>query len=143
MPEKNNEIANENNYLIFSVQKNLYSIKTSDVQEIMHSAKIHPLPFVPEYIEGVVNCRGLAYSVVNLIRLENNEDYDMTNMPVLVFRRDDDQFALHISSIELFFEPEPEDILPEGIKYKTKLIPFFDVDSIETALRRDLREEEL
>ena len=109
----------------------------------MHSAKIHPLPFVPEYIEGVVNCRGVAYSVVNLLKLENNEDSDMTNMPVLVFRRDDDQFALHISSIELFFEPEKEDIFPDGIKYKTKLIPFFDVDSIETALRRDLREEEL
>ncbi len=143
MPEEINELANENNYLIFSVQKNLYSIKTSNVQEIMHSAKIHPLPFVPQYIEGVVNCRGLAYSVINLIKLENNEDYDMTNMPVLVFRREDDQFAIHISSIELFFEPEPEDILPEGIKYKSKLIPFFDADAIEAALRRDLREEEL
>jgi len=48
------EEVNES-YLIFSVQKTLYSIKTSNVQEIMHSAKIHPLPFVPEYIEGVVN----------------------------------------------------------------------------------------
>ena len=136
------EEVNES-YLIFSVQKTLYSIKTSNVQEIMHSAKIHPLPFVPEYIEGVVNCRGVAYSVVNILKLENNEDCDMTNRPVLVFRRDDDQFALHISSIELFFEPEKEDILTEGIKYKSKIIPFFDVDSIEAALRRDLREEEL
>ncbi len=143
MQEKINEVANENNYLIFSVQNTLYSIKTSNVQEIMHSAKIHPLPFVPDYIEGVVNCRGVAYSVVNILKLENVEDSDMTNMPVLVFRRDDDQFALHISSIELFFEPEKEDILPDGIKYKTKLIPFFDVDSIETTLLRDLREEEL
>ena len=143
MQEKINEVANENNYLIFSVQNTLYSIKTSNVQEIMHSAKIHPLPFVPDYIEGVVNCRGVAYSVVNILKLENVEDSDMTNMPVLVFRRDDDQFALHISSIELFFEPEKEDILPDGIKYKTKLIPFFDVDSIETTLLRDLSEEEL
>ena len=67
----------------------------------------------------------------------------MSNRPVLVFRREDDQFAILISSIELFFEPEKEDILTEGIKYKTKLIPFFDVDSIETVLRHDLREEEL
>ena len=142
MQAKTKEEVNES-YLIFSVQKTLYSIKTSNVQEIMHSAKIHPLPFVPEYIEGVVNCRGVAYTVVNLLKMENQENSDMTNMPVLVFRREDDQFALHISSIELFFEPESEDILADGIKYKSRLIPFFDADSIETALRRDLREDEL
>lgn len=142
MQAETNEEVNES-YLIFSVHKTLYSIKTSNVQEIMHSAKIHPLPFVPEYIEGVVNCRGVPYSVVNLLKLENVEDSDMTNMPVLVFKREDDQFALHISSIELFFEPEKEDILTDGIKYKQKLIPFFDADSIEATLRRDLREEEI
>ncbi len=142
MQAETNEEVNES-YLIFSVHKTLYSIKTSNVQEIMHSAKIHPLPFVPEYIEGVVNCRGVPYSVVNLLKLENVEDSDMTNMPVLVFKREDDQFALHISSIELFFEPEKEDILANGIKYKQKLIPFFDADSIEATLRRDLREEEI
>lgn len=142
MQAEANEEVNES-YLIFSVQKRLYSIKTSNVQEIMHSAKIHPLPFVPEYIEGVVNCRGVAYTVVNLLKLEKEECPEMINNPVLVFRREDDQFALHISSIELFFEPEKEDIQADGIKYKTKLIPFFDVDSIETALRRDLREEEV
>lgn len=142
MQAETKEDANES-YLIFSVQKRLYSIKTSNVQEIMHSAKIHPLPFVPDYIEGVVNCRGVAYTVVNLLKLEQEENIEMDNCPVLVFRREDDQFALHISSIELFFEPEKEDIMADGIKYKSKLIPFFDADSIETALRRDLREEEI
>ena len=142
MQAKTEDDINES-YLIFSVDDRVFSIKTLFVQEIMHSAKIHPLPFVPDYIEGVVNCRGVAYSVVNLHKLEKKEDFDMSGLPVLVFRRKDDQFALHISSIELFFEPEKEDILPDGIKYKSKLIPFFDVDSIEAALRRDLREEEL
>ena len=142
MQAKTKEEVNES-YLIFSVQKRLYSINTSNVQEIMHSAKIHPLPFVPQYIEGVVNCRGVAYTVVNLLKMENNENPDMTNMPVLVFKREDDQFALLISTIELFFEPEKEDVLADGIKYKSKLIPFFDADSIEATLRQDLREEEI
>ncbi len=142
MQAKTKEESGEN-YLIFSVQKQFYSINTANVQEIMHSAKIHPLPFVPQYIEGVVNCRGIPYTVVNLLKMENNENTDMTNRPVLVFRRDDDQFALLISSIELFFEPEKEDVLADGIRYKSKLIPFFDADSIEETLRRDLREDQL
>ena len=98
MQAETNQDINDS-YLIFSVHKSLYSIKTSNVQEIMHSAKIHTLPFVPDYIEGVVNCRGVPYTVVNLLILNKEENTDMTGMPVLVFRRDDDQFALHISSI--------------------------------------------
>jgi len=134
---------NNDSYLIFSIHKRLYAIKNTNVQEIMHSAKLHPLPFVPDYIEGMVNCRGLPYVVVNLLKMEKEEDCEIKEMTVLVFRRDDDQFALHISTIELFFEPEKEDILPEGIKYKARIIPYFDVDLIETTLCHDLREEEL
>ena len=51
--------------------------------------------------------------------------------------------GLHISGIELFFEPEEEDISAEGIRYKTRIIPYFDIDMIESRLCQDLREEEL
>lgn len=130
-------------YLIFTIHKRLYAIKNTNVQEIMHSAKIHPLPFVPDYIEGMVNCRGVPYTVVNLLKMEKEEDCDIPQMTVLVFRREDDQFAIHITGIELFFEPEEEDISAEGIRYKSRIIPFFDIDAIETTLCQDLREEEL
>lgn len=130
-------------YLIFTIHKSLFAIKNTNVQEIMHSAKIHPLPFVPDYIEGMVNCRGVPYTVVNFLKLNHEENCEISEPAVLVFRRKDDQFALHISGIELFFEPEEEDILLDGIKYKTRIIPYFDVDSIETALCQDLMEEEI
>ena len=130
-------------YLIFTIHKRLYAIKNTNVQEIMHSAKIHTLPFVPDYIEGMVNCRGVPYTVVNLLKMEKEEDCEIPEPTVLVFRREDDQISLHISGIELFFEPEEEDISPDGIKYKSRIIPFFDIDAIETRLCQDLREEEL
>ena len=130
-------------YLIFTIHDRLYAIKNTNVQEIMHSAKIHPLPFVPDYIEGMVNCRGVPYAVVNLLKMEKKENFEIPQMTVLVFRRDDDQFAIHITGIELFFEPEEEDISSEGIKYKSRIIPFFDIDAIETALCEGLREEDI
>ena len=130
-------------YLIFTIHKRLYAIKNTNVQEIMHSAKIHPLPFVPDYIEGMVNCRGLPYTVVNFLKMEKEESPEIPEPTVLVFRRSDDQFALHISGIELFFEPEDEDISADGIRYKSRIIPYFDIDMIETTLCKDLREEEL
>ena len=117
-------------YLIFTIHKRLYAIKNTNVQEIMHSAKIHPLPFVPDYIEGMVNCRGVPSTVVNLLKLEKEADCNIPQMTVLVFRREDDQFAIHITGIELFFEPEDEDISAEGVKYKSRIIPFFDIDAL-------------
>ena len=88
------------NYLIFTIHKGLFAIKNTNVQEIMHSAKIHPLPFVPDYIEGMVNCRGVPYVVINLLKMDEKENPEIKEQTVLVFRHEYDQFALHISSIE-------------------------------------------
>ena len=129
-------------FLVFSVHQNQYAIKTALVQELVHSAKIHPLPFVPDYIEGVVNCHGVPYTVVNALKLDGETDREIEGGTVLVLKRDDDQFALHISNIEVFFEPEEDDIKPNGIRYKKQLIPFFDTDYIEAVLLRDLKADE-
>ncbi len=136
--------ASEDNltYLIFSVGKKFFAIKTVYIQEIMHSAKIHPLPFVPDYIEGVVNCHGTPFTVVNTLKMLGEKDTEITGGTVLVFKRKDDNFAIHISNIEMFFEPEEQDIRLEGIRYKMNLIPFFDTDSIEVTMRNDLLEKE-
>lgn len=129
-------------YLIFSVGMRLYAIQTTQVQEIINNAKIHQLPFVPDYIEGVVNCRGRAYTVVNLLQLEGEEKPAMDGLTVLVFKRATDQIALHISSIKLFFEPEEDDIRSEGIRHKGRIIPYFDAGYLEETLRRDLKEDD-
>ncbi len=137
------ETVDENlTYLIFSVGKESFAIKTLLVQEIMHSAKIHPLPFVPDYIEGVVNCHGVPFTVVNTLKMSGSQECDIEGGKVLIFKRDDDNFAIHISNIEMFFEPEDKDILSEGIRYKMNIIPFLNADFIEQSMIHDLWEEE-
>lgn len=137
------EVQDENlTYLIFSVEKSFFAIKTLFVKEIMHSAKIHPLPFVPEYIEGVVNCHGTPFTVVNTLKMTGEAKSEIAGGTVLVFKRKDDNFAIHISNIEMFFEPEENDIRAEGIRYKMNIIPFFDADLIEERMKQDLREKE-
>lgn len=140
------DVSSENTFLIFFVNDDCWAIRTSFVQEIMYAAKIHPLPFVPSYIEGVVNCRGFPYTVVNTLKMANSskpgDGASIDGGTVLVFKRDDDNFAIHISNIELFFEPEEQDIKLDGIRYKGELIKFFDVDIVEERLRRDLSEKD-
>lgn len=137
------EAQDENlTYLIFSVGERFFAIKTLFVKEIIHSAKIHPLPFVPAYIEGVVNCHGTPFTVVNTLKMNGEEKCEIKGGTVLVFKRKDDNFAIHISNIEMFFEPEEQDIRANGIRYKMNIIPFFDADFIENRMKQDLREDE-
>jgi len=134
--------VNSSSYLIFDIHGHRYAYKSSNVKEIMYGAKIHPIPFVPDYIEGVLNCRGNPYTVVNTLKMNNEEDSDIEEKIFLLFKRDDDQLCIHISNIELFFEPEEEDIFEDSVKYKLKVIPLFDAERVEHKLCQDLGKED-
>lgn len=130
--------GNESSYLIFSIHSQKYALKSSLIQEIIYDSKIHFIPFTPDYIEGLLNCRGTPYTVINILKMNNVDDSEITEKVFLLFNRSDDDFCIHISNIEVFFEPEEDDVFEDKIKYKLKYIPLFDVDVIEKNICRDL-----
>ena len=132
----------QGSYLIFSVGKHRYALNSSLIKDIMYGVKILGIPFTPDYIEGVLNCRGVPFTVVNLLKMAKEENSDIAESVFLLFNRDDDQFCLHISNIEVFFEPEEDDILEDKVKYKFKFIPLFNADKIEETLCKDLGKDE-
>ncbi len=129
-------------YLIFSIHDHRYALKSSMIQEIMYGAKVHKLPFVPDYIEGVLNCRGNPYTVINTLKMDHEENPEIKEKVFLLFKRDDDQFSIHISNIEVFFEPEDDAVHEDKVKYKTKFIPLFDSDRVEEVMCMDLGKED-
>ena len=70
--------------------------------------------------------------------MNNVDDSEITEKVFLLFNRSDDDFCIHISNIEVFFEPEEDDVFEDKIKYKLKYIPLFDVDIIEKNICKDL-----
>lgn len=134
--------GNDSSYLIFSIKGHRYAFKSSLIQEIVYGSKIHVIPFAPDYIEGVLNCRGNPFSVINVLKMDKEENNEIKERVFLLFKRDDDNFCIHISNIEVFFEPEEEDILEDKVKYKFKFIPLFDPDRIEDRLCEDLGKDE-
>ena len=134
--------GNESSYLIFSIHSQRFALKSTLIQEIMYDSKIHFIPFTPDYIEGVLNCRGTPYTVINVLKMEKQEDSEINEKVFLLFNRTDDNFCIHISNIEVFFEPEEDDIFDDKIKYKLKYIPLFDADIIEKNINRDLGKHE-
>ena len=73
----------------------------------------------------------------------NNEDNSEISQKIfLLFKRDDDQFCIHLSNIDVFFEVEEDDVLEDGVKYKQQLIPLFNSDSVEERLCKDLGKDD-
>lgn len=115
-----------------------YAIASASVQEIMTGEKIHPLPFVPRYIEGVLNCRGEAWTVLNPVLLIDGADEEIQGNQFLLIKRSDDRFCLHISTAETFFSVPETELAMENITFKSHKIRLISPDAIEERLLKDL-----
>ena len=130
-------------YLIFSVKKHRYALKGSQILQIVNAQKVRALPFVPAFVEGILNIHGTPYAAVNTLLMDEEEDCEIPGSAYIILKRDDDHFSIHVSNIELFCEPEKEEIFADKIRYKQKFIPLFDSDRVEKRLFEALSEETL
>ncbi|EFL50453.1 CheW protein [Solidesulfovibrio fructosivorans JJ]] len=58
--------ANDNQYLTFTLERELFALDISSVREVLELVNITRVPRTPEYIRGVINLRGRAVPVVDL-----------------------------------------------------------------------------
>ena len=137
-------------WLIFSIVKKKYAIRSSDVLEIIRDVSVYKLPFMPSYIEGVLNRRGDPFTVINPRALISETETNAPEEPLfLILKRDDDQLSLHISDILFFTEMEEGDLnlIPgsneEGfflgtLGYGGDEIPALNPNAFELLIRKDL-----
>ena len=137
-------------WLIFSIAKKKYAVRSGDVLEIIRDVSVYKLPFMPAYIEGVLNRRGDPYTVINPRVLINDVSTTPPEEPLfLILKRDDDQLSIHISDILLFAELEEgalnqiPDKNEEGfflgtIGYGGEEIPVLNPNAFELLIRKDL-----
>lgn len=137
-------------WLIFSIAEKKYAVKSGDVLEIIRDVSVYKLPFMPSYIEGVINRRGDPFTVINPRSLIGDTDSTPPDSPLfLIFKRNDDQLSIHISDILFFAEIEEDGLnqIPdkneEGfflgtIAYKGEEIPALNPNAFEILIRKDL-----
>ena len=137
-------------WLIFLISDKKYAVKSSDVVEIIDELSVYHLPFMPKYIEGVLNRRGEPYTVLNPNSIF--EDDPNTAPPdkdlFMIFKRDDDQLSLHISDILLFTKIEDSELklIPDAteesfflgtVNYDGEEIPVLNPNAFEILIRKD------
>ena len=80
-------------WLIFLITDKKYAVRSSDVVEIISDLSIYHIPFMPKYIEGVLNRRGEPFTVVNPNSIFSDEpDAPPPDKSLfMIFKRDDDR----------------------------------------------------
>ena len=137
-------------WLIFLIAGKKYAEKSSDVVEIISDLSVYHIPFMPKYIEGLLNRRGEPFTVVNPNRIF---DDDPSAPPpekslFMIFKRDDDQLSLHISDILLFTKIEDTELklIPDAteesfflgtVNYNGEEIPVLNPNAFEVLIRKD------
>ena len=137
-------------WLVFAIGQKKYAVRSNDVLEIIRDLSVYKLPFMPDYIEGVINRRGDPFTVINPRALIEEKDNTPPDVPLfMIFKRDDDQLSIHISDILFFAETEEESmkLIPgkneEGfflgtLGYKEEEIPVLNPNAFEILIRKDL-----
>lgn len=100
-------------WLIFTIGnqadgKNLYAIPAGCVKEILRNATVFPLPFVPPYVNGVLNRYGDPYVVIDSAVLEGKESQ---NSFLFIVINDESHTCLRITDVKDFFTASEKDII--------------------------------
>lgn len=137
-------------WLVFSMNDNRFAIDSSKVDEIIRDVEVYKLPFLPAYIEGVINRRGDPFTVLNPLLIIEAEGETTQKPPLfIVLKRDDDSVCLHISDILFFHETAETDLhlIPGDtensfflgtVDYQKEEIQVLNPDAFEILLRKDL-----
>ena len=100
-------------WLIFTIGnqadgKNLYAIPADSVKEILRDATVFPLPFVPPYVNGVLNRYGDPYVVIDSAVLEGKKAQQSMLFIVL---NDESHTCLRITDVRDFFTASEKDVI--------------------------------
>lgn len=122
--EKSNtsQILDEEKLVTFKIGMEEYGIKIANVQEINRMTEVTKIPRAPHYIEGIVNLRGNVIPALDLRRLFELSDKQVTDATrIIIVDFDGRRTGIVVDSVSevLKFEKTmielPPDILSNGV----------------------------
>ncbi|MFZ9519957.1 MAG: chemotaxis protein CheW [Silvanigrellaceae bacterium] len=104
------------NYLSFIVGGERFAISLKEVREVVPLRDLAPVPFTPDYIQGILNLRGSIVTVIDLGKRfelkqtqENEEESILIvehNQTLLGLKIDSMDGVIHLSAEELAAPPD-------------------------------------
>lgn len=109
--------SDENQYLTFKLQSEIYAFGILNVKEILEYGKITKVPMMPDFIQGVINLRGEVVPVVNLARrfgLKSSEITKRTCIVIIEIGAEEtrQELGVMVDSVSEVLEIEGDQIRP-------------------------------
>lgn len=157
--------ATMNQYLTFTLDRELYAMDIAKVREVLEYTDITRVPRTPEFLRGVINVRGRAVPVVDMrLKFGLSKTEQTVNTCIIIVEVDLDGEAAVLGaladSVQEVFDLEPDQIEPAprlGARIKTEFIQgmgkhgeefiiILDIDKVfsaeELAIVQDMHEEQ-
>ena len=94
-------------WLVFLAGEKKYALLASDVREILRDVPVFPLPFVPEYINGILNRYGEPYVVIDPLPVLGEKSQESKLFIVL---HDESHMCLRITEVLEFYTTQESDL---------------------------------
>ncbi len=96
---------------LISINGNFYGLPTTAVREVLDPVPITPLPFSPEYVDGLINIGGRVIVQVDLsIQLENEVALPAKSGQLIVIDSGSEHIALHADQALMMVSIADKDI---------------------------------
>jgi purine-binding chemotaxis protein CheW len=90
--------------LIFEVNGHLFSIDIKSVKEIIRNVRVEPIPSQPEFIEGIINFRGVFVPVLDLKKMLFNIETELDlNKRIIVIHMGDNLLSVMVDSVKVVY----------------------------------------
>ena len=87
-------------FVIFRAGGNLYASYGCDVREILTGREIFPVPFLPDYLPGLINVRGDIESALDICFFLGGERPAKANLLIMMVQRESFCSGIIVDSIE-------------------------------------------
>ena len=96
----------------FTLKEKYYAIPTEDVEEIVKEMPHTHVPKAPSWVEGLINIRGNAITLINLYKLLSNtsETEELCYNSIIILKNNDKKVAFAVDSVEAVSEIDSNDI---------------------------------
>lgn len=98
--------------IVFTLKEKYYAIPTEDVEEIVKEMPHTYVPKAPSWVEGLINIRGNAITLINLYKLLSNtsETEELCYNSIIILKNNDKKVAFAVDSVESVSEIDSNDI---------------------------------
>lgn len=144
------ENLTEITWLVFMAGQEYFAIDSNLVREILRNNEIYQIPFAPSYVNGILNCYGTPYAVIDIEKfLNGNNSESKKKNKLFLILKDKSNLSLQINEIQEFHtrrdvsfhslaDTKDSPFFTGTVSFKGLVAPILNADAIIEKIGLDL-----